>query len=281
MQAPRSVPQPVASAQSEQRQCVFCLEEIRPGASVCPHCGSNLAPLQGLADRQATLEGRVAGLEVELAALRTTATETPPASDPAVPALPEPAVLPLQTEIGWPHMVDNLVLGLAALLAAHWLATMLPGSSRTIFRLAGLMVALPFGLRFQRYSRSGIAVRVLAALVFGAFGTLINGVLDIALAGHSQPFPTIRDIIASVAAITLSHFAGSSLASMHQQRTDRASKAAARIGAATTGGGATGMHIEAARIKSTADTVKALTDAMMPLAAGAAALWAALGHILS
>ena len=38
-------------------------EEIWPGASVCPHCGSNLAPLQALADKQAALEERVAALE--------------------------------------------------------------------------------------------------------------------------------------------------------------------------------------------------------------------------
>jgi len=41
------------------------------------------------------------------------------------------------------------------------------------------------------------------------------------------------------------------------------------------------MHIEPARIKSTAEAVKALYDAAAPLAAGAAALWAAFGHILS
>jgi hypothetical protein len=30
-------------------------------------------------------------------------------------------------------MVDNIFLGLTALLAAHWLATTLPGGGRTIF----------------------------------------------------------------------------------------------------------------------------------------------------
>jgi hypothetical protein len=49
------------------------------------------------------------------------------------------------------------------------------------------------------------------------------------------------------------------------------------IGGSTTG---SRMHIEPARIKSTADTIKALYDAAAPLAAGAAALWAAFGHTL-
>jgi hypothetical protein len=40
------------------------------------------------------------------------------------------------------------------------------------------------------------------------------------------------------------------------------------------------MHVEPARIKGAADAVKALYDAAVPLAAGAAALWAAFGHIL-
>jgi hypothetical protein len=40
------------------------------------------------------------------------------------------------------------------------------------------------------------------------------------------------------------------------------------------------MHIEPARIKGTAEAVKALYDAAAPLAAGAAALWAAFGHML-
>ena len=40
------------------------------------------------------------------------------------------------------------------------------------------------------------------------------------------------------------------------------------------------MHREPAPIKSTTEVVKAVYDAAVPVAAGAAALWAALGHLL-
>jgi hypothetical protein len=40
------------------------------------------------------------------------------------------------------------------------------------------------------------------------------------------------------------------------------------------------MRLEPARIKTTAETVKALYDAAAPIAAAAAALWAAFGHTL-
>jgi hypothetical protein len=145
-------------------------------------------------------------------------------------------------------------------------------------------VALPFGFRFELNSKSGTTGQVLAAVAFGSLGTLAIGLLDIALAGHGAPPPTAQDIVASVAAIALSHYAGSALAHSRQKQTERAATeaAAARIAAAVASGSATGslMHIEPARIKSTAETVKALYDAAAPLAAGAAALWAAFGHIL-
>jgi hypothetical protein len=155
----RSAPQPVDSAQAIGRQCVFCLEGIRLGASVCPHCGSNLAPLQDLADKDAALEERLTTLE-----------------------------------------------------------------------------------------------------------------------------RTAQDIVASAAAISLSHYAGSALAEVRLRRAEQAATetTAARQAASPIGGSTTGsrMHIEPARIKSTADTIKALYDAAAPLAAGAAALWAAFGHTL-
>jgi hypothetical protein len=56
---------------------------------------------------------------------------------------------------------------------------------------------------------------------------------------------------------------------------------APRVGSLAAAADRSLIHFEPARIKSTADTVKALYDAVAPLAAGAAALWAALGHFLS
>lgn len=275
--------QPVDAAPGGLRRCVFCLEEIRPGASVCPHCGSALAPLQDFADKHAALEERLAALEREVSALRVASEQVPAEAAAAAPPrdAPSPA---LGAEVKWPHMADNIFLGLAVLLAAHWLATTLPANGRAVFRLAALVVALPFGFRFQRNARTTTAGQVLAALAFGSLGTLVIGVLDIALAGRTPPSLTAQDIIASVAAITLSHYAGSALAHARQMRAEQAATeaAAARMAASSAGGSATGslMHIEPARIKSIADAVKALYDAAVPLAAGLAALWAAFGHIL-
>jgi hypothetical protein len=280
----RASPESVDPPSRGGRHCVFCMEEIRPGASVCRHCGSNLAPLQNLADNQATLDARLAVLEQEVAALGAATVERATAEVTSSPALLEPATPPAGTAVKWPHMADNIFLGLAALLVAHWLASTLPGSNRTIFRLVALVVALPFGFRFQSNARSGISGQVLAALAFGSLGTLAIGVLDLSLAGRTPLSPTAQDVVASVAAIALSHYAGSALAQSRQRRAERAMAGLPAQKLTTTSGSdstsALRMHIEPARIKTTAETVKALYDAAAPLGAGAAALWAAFGHTL-
>jgi hypothetical protein len=159
-----------------------------------------------------------------------------------------------------------------ALLAAHWLATTSPLANRAVFRLVALCVALPFGYRFERNARRGVAGQVVAALGFGSFGTLAIGVLEMAVAGHMPLLLTAQDVIESVVAISLSHFAGSALAQARQARANRA--------APTAGMTQTLMHLEPARIKSTAELVKTLYEAAAPIAAAATALWAAFGHML-
>lgn len=172
-------------------------------------------------------------------------------------------------------MLDNIFLGVTALLAAHWLATTLPVANRAVFRLVALCVALPFGYRFERNARRGVAGQVVAALGFGSFGTLAIGVLDMAVAGHLPLSLTAQDVIESVTAISLSHFAGSALAQTRQARADRAASLAPTAGMTQAL-----MHLEPARIKSTAELVKTLYEAAAPIAAGGAALWAAFGHML-
>jgi hypothetical protein len=282
MDAAGPSPQSLDAALGRTRQCVFCLETIQPGASVCPHCGSNLAPLQTLADRYAALELRLAALEQQLLGWRSANADTVSAEAPDSATPAEAAAAPTGVTISWPHMADNIFLGLATLLVAHWLATTVPGSNRTIFRLVALVVAAPFGFRFQRHSRSDPAGQVLAALAFGCLGTLAIGVMDLAVAGHAPSSLTARDVVASVAVITLSHFAGSSLARAQQRRADRdaANAAEQQRTAASSGKGFPPMHLKQASIKSTAETVKALYDAAAPLVAATAALWAALAHTI-
>jgi hypothetical protein len=247
------------------RHCVCCLEEIRPGASACPHCGNNLAPLQNFVDRHAAFEQRLVALEQEVAVLRVAGFETATIAEVTGSMSAEPLGPP--TAIKWPHMTDNIFLGLATLLSAHWLTTTLPVSNRTVFRLVALVVALPFGFRFEHHARRGISGQVAAALAFGSIDTLCISLLDIALAGHAPPALSAGDIVASVAAIALSHFAGSALASARRERNNRnlAGTLAVRQTSSL-------PHIEPTRIKTTAEAVKALYDA--------AALWAAFGPIL-
>jgi hypothetical protein len=264
------------TATSNSRRCVFCCEEIRPGASVCPHCGGTLTPLQNFADKQAALEERLAALEQELATLRAERGDPVAEDRDAAPA----AVASSRAEIKWPHMADNIFLGLMTLLAAHWLATTLPTSGREVFRLVALVVTLPFGFRFERHSGSGPSGQVLAAIAFGSVGTLAIGLLDIAMAGRGAAAPTPQDIIASVAAIALSHFAGSALAHSRRMRAERAGNAMTPPASSPASMANPLLHLEPARIKGTAEAVKALYDAAAPLAAAAAALWAAFGHTL-
>jgi hypothetical protein len=150
--------------------------------------------------------------------------------------------------------------------------------------LVGLMVALPFGYRFQWNSRSDTAMQIIAAVAFGSLGTILNGVLDMAIADHRMSTFTTTDVAMSLAAVTLSHYAGSALAAMRQGRSTRRSGGVplqhqAALVSPGLARGATLLKIEPARIKSAADVVKALYDAVAPLVAGAAALWAAIGHI--
>ena len=136
-----------------------------------------------------------------------------------------------------------------------------------------LVVALPFGYRFERNARSGVSEQVIAALAYGSVGTVALGLLDMALGELTRQSLSAPDIVATVAAISLSHFAGSALAQARQARADRAASAeAARSDGRL-------PHLEAARIKSTAETVKALYEAAAPIVAGAAAVWAACSHI--
>ena len=182
-------------------------------------------------------------------------------------------------------MADNLFLGLTALLAAHWLATTLPHANRTVYRLAALAIAMPFGFRFESYAQTGISGRVLAALALGGLGTFVVGILDMALAGGLPAGLGMQDVIASVAAIALSHLAGSFFASFRRNRAERrAPDPAAERDSHTplgfTAAAAAIRRVKSDRIAKEATTVKAVTDAAAALTATGAAFWAAFGHLL-
>ena len=265
-------PAPADVAVRGTRPCVFCCEEIHPSASICPHCTSNLVPLQRLSDERAALEERVAVLEQSVAALLLAQSASAESSPSPIAAVVEAVPSP-PSGINWAHMAENVFLGMVVLVAAHWLATTLPVGSRPLFRLVALVVALPFGYRFERYTRSGVSEQVIAALAYGCVGTLALGLLDMALGYLTPRLLSAPDIAATVAAISLSHFAGSGLAQARRGCADRAASAAAARSSGLL------PHLQAAQIKSTADTVKSVYEALTPVAAGGAAVWAAFNHI--
>jgi hypothetical protein len=275
-----SSPPTAAPAPPATRVCVFCQEEIRPGASVCPHCGSNLAPLQSLADQNAALANRLAALEQEVILLRESAVRQ--AEVPAPAAAPDNAspVSARSMAFMWPHMVDNLLLGLATLLAAHWIATTFPVGNRAMFRLVALVVAVPFGFRFEGNARANTVGQVFSALAFASVGTLLIGIIDMVVPVQWAPPARAEDAIASFATIALSHYAGSALGRYRQIRAERRGAQVPvqlAVGSSAPSPGVT-VHLAPAQIKSTAEAVKALYDAGAPIVAGGAALWAAVGH---
>jgi hypothetical protein len=267
------LPEPADTAFRGIHRCVFCCEEIYSTASICPHCRSNLVPLQRLSDERAALEERVAMLEQTVAELQLAQPASAESTSASIAIGAEAATLQA-SGMNWRHVADNIFLGMVTLIAAHWLATTLPASSRAMFRLVALIVALPFGYRFERYTSSGVSEQVIAALGYGSFGTLALGLLDMALGNLTPRSLSPPDIIATVAAISLSHFAGSALAQARRGRAERAASEAAAHGSGRL------PHIEAARIKGTAETVKAVYEAAAPIAAGGAAIWAAFNHVM-
>lgn len=249
--------------------CPFCLEAIKPGAPVCRHCRSNLAPLHALLSARANLEARVVLLETQLTGLQARVV-IPEAAD-AVPATAPPH------HFGWPHMVDNLFLGLAALLAAHWLASTMPGPHQALYRLVALGVSLPFGFRYEIHAKAGAAGQVLAAGAFGIIGTGLILTLDAVLGLPPQRQGSV--IAASVALIGLAHLTGSGLARL-SRRGER------RIGSGTVHLGLSAALVmlvktEPEKIKGRVDALQGIFESSAPLIAGAAAAWAAFGKVLS
>jgi hypothetical protein len=263
------------------RVCVFCRDEIHPGATVCCHCGSSLAPLQTLAEQNAEFEERLAALEREFAFRRDVTPGQNAATEAVFPDQGQTTSYAGTSTLSWPHMADNILVGLTALLTAHWIATTLPIGNRTVFRIVALLVALPFGFRFESNARSGITGQIVAALAFASLGTLLIGVVDLLVRPLGNSPVVATDVVASFATVALSHYAGSALAHFRQSRNERRAshKAVAQLAAsAATSSGAL-VQLAPAQLKTTAEAVKAVYDAAAPLAAGGAALWAAIGHL--
>jgi hypothetical protein len=226
----------------------------------------------------AALEARLAGVEADLAASRL----APPDVNAALAKPSEDKGAARGS--GWPHMFDNLFLGLAALLAAHWLASTVPHSQQALYRLVALAVALPFGFRYEIYARAATIAQVGAAVVFGVLGGLLVAALDVAISGApAEALARIQatDVVETIAVIGLSHLTGSWLAwwGRREERREATAAFAARRRAVGTGF-AMLMRAEPEMIKSRIDALHKVLDLSAPAAAGAATLWAAFGRLL-
>ena len=106
--------------------CPYCLESVKDGALMCPHCTSNLAVLTPLLARLTVLESRIATLEADLAARsidsKQTAdsgpeTATHPASEDGTGAGAAQAGLPRHGP--FKHLVLDATAALVLLVIAH------------------------------------------------------------------------------------------------------------------------------------------------------------------
>jgi HlyD family secretion protein len=84
------------------------MEEIRQGATTCPHCRNNLVPLQNIADKQLGFEARLTALEQEVTALRNPNAGDATTEETTSAAPMEFADRSTTPDIGWPHMADNI-----------------------------------------------------------------------------------------------------------------------------------------------------------------------------
>jgi hypothetical protein len=274
--SPEIAPKTVAAADTA---CPFCLEDIKAGASVCKHCGASLSLVHQLVLARAALEARLAAVEADLAALRAATVDTK-----AIVA-EEPADQSALRRAGWPHMFDNLFLGLAALLVVHWLASTVPHGQKAVYRLVALCVALPFGFRYEIYARASTSAQVVAALFYGVLGALLIITLDAAISG--EPANTLalidgRGLVETVAVIGLSHLTGSWLAWWARREERREAAAAAGLARRRAVSAALAMLLRAEpeKLKHRIDALNGIMEASAPVAAAAATAWAGFGRLL-
>jgi hypothetical protein len=184
-------------------------------------------------------------------------------------------------------MLDNLFLGLATLLATHWLASSVPHGQQAVYRLVALAVAMPFGFRYEVHARAGASTQVAAAVVFGLLGEFLILALDAAISGEGTArLASIHSpaVVEEIVTISLSHLTGSWIARWARRGEIRKSEAAAAREAhrrsMLSAGLAIALRAEPEKIRTQLDAIKGILEAGAPVAAAAATAWSAFGHLL-
>ena len=195
--------------------CPFCLSPLEEGATVCGHCGRDVAfvTVRALTRRLAAAESRLLAQEAQLAELAQRleappAVEAPPAAEaaPAVeaPIVPEaaPSALSRAAAFGW------LVLLLGVLLGAHLLIVGIYDLDTRVLRAVSVLLPVPFGLLrplpARRAALAGLAVGILAAAGMLENTSLLFGEPFLPEDAHDWV-----EVAQYVACIAFSYFGGS------------------------------------------------------------------------
>jgi hypothetical protein len=165
------------------------------------------------------------------------------------------------------------------------LASSLPHAQQTLYRLVALVVAMPFGFRYEVHARASASTQVAAAVIYGILGEFLISALDAAISGQSPAsFVGMRStvVVEEIATISLSHLTGSWIAWWARRRERRDSEAAieAHRGAVLAAGLAIVLRAEPEKIRNQLDAIKGILESGAPVAAAAATVWSAFGHLL-
>jgi hypothetical protein len=221
------------------------------------------------ATAQAEMAQRLAAMEARLARLTAVPGPDAPARPPPAPTAP------------WWHSAVLLVGGVAAMLAAFVLLSLVFDTREVYLRIASILIPVPFGFLHVTRRRMHFGFEVLMAVAMtAAFVVLMTGI--VAQLGDEPWAPQNvrewREIVVYGASIALSYLAGVLLA---RQLAQRGSTPLALSVARTLVSLSSKVGGQGERINKMAATVQSVTGSAVLLTTSAAAVWAAVGKLFS
>lgn len=261
--------------------CPFCLSPLAEGATVCGHCGRDVAfvAVRALTRRLAEAEGRLQAQETQLAALAQRLEQAPVAE--AAPVSEEPAPEEAAPPTSRAAALGWLAVLVAVLLAAHLLIIGIYDLDTRVLRAVSVLLPLPFGLLrplpARRAALAGLAVGILAAAGMLENTSLLFG--DPFLPDGTHDWVEVAQYVACIA---FSYFGGS-LVGGRWHRLDRIAPLGKSFAVALVTNGpppAPGDSISTAkRVHATAAWINSMMVVLSAIGAIVTAL-SQLGHLL-